>query len=48
MKDMSNYFCTYISCLLNFDIDDVLSFDIKYFFIAKDSNMYNMTRFTQL
>jgi len=24
---IDNYFCTYVSYLLNFDIDDVVSFD---------------------
>lgn len=26
------YFCTYISRLLDFDIDDMISFGTKYFF----------------
>ena len=30
---VGSYFCTYVSHLLNFDTDDVVSFDIKYFFI---------------
>ena len=29
-----SYFCTHVSCLLDFDTDDVVSFDIKYFFIS--------------
>ena len=31
---VGSYFCTHISCLLDFDMDDVLSFDTKYFFIS--------------
>ena len=27
-----NYFCTHVSHLLNFDMDDVISLDIKLFF----------------
>ena len=27
-----SYFCTHVSRLLHFDMDDVISFDIKYFF----------------
>ena len=30
---VSNYFYTHVSRLLDFDTDDVVSFDIKYFFI---------------
>ena len=29
---MGSYFYTYVSYLLDFDMDDVVSFDIKYFF----------------
>ena len=29
---VSNYFCTRVSWLLNFDTDDVVLFDTKYFF----------------
>ena len=31
---MGSYFCTHVSRLLDFDTDDVISFDIKYFFIS--------------
>ena len=30
---MGNYFCTHVSQLLNFDTDDIVSFDTKYFFL---------------
>ena len=30
----SFFFCTHISCSLDFDIDNVVSFEIKYFFIS--------------
>ena len=32
---VNSYFCTYIFHLLNFDIDDVVSFDAKYFFLVE-------------
>ena len=32
---VGSYFYTYVSYLLNFDIDDVISFDIKYFFLLQ-------------
>ena len=34
MKDVliSSYFCTHVYCLLSFDIDNIVAFDIKYFF----------------
>ena len=34
MKDVliSSYFCTDVYCLLSFDIDNIVAFDIKYFF----------------
>ena len=28
-----SYFCTHISHLLDFDMDDMVSFDTKYFFV---------------
>ena len=31
---VNNYFCTHVSCLLDFDTNDVISFDTKYFFIS--------------
>ena len=31
---VGSYFCTHISRLLNFDIDDVVLFNTKYFFIS--------------
>ena len=30
---VGNYFCTHVSCLLDFDMDDVVLFDTKYFFV---------------
>ena len=30
-----SYFCTYVSHLLNFDLNDVVKFDIKYFFLEE-------------
>ena len=32
---VNSYFYTYIFRLLNFDIDDVVSFDTKYFFLVE-------------
>ena len=32
---VGSYFCTYISCLLDFNTDNIISFDIKYFFPRK-------------
>ena len=32
---VSSYFCIYISCLLDFNTDNIISFDIKYFFPRK-------------
>ena len=32
---VSSYFYTYISHLLGFDMDDMVSFDIKYFFVLE-------------
>ena len=31
---VDSYFCTHVSRLLNFDMDDGVSFDTKYFFIS--------------
>ena len=31
---MGSYFCINASHLLNFDTDDVVSFDIRYFFLS--------------
>ena len=33
---MSSYFCTHVSRLLNFDTDDLVSFNTKYFFLNLD------------
>ena len=33
---VSSYFCTHVSRLLNIDTDDVVSFNIKYFFISQN------------
>ena len=31
---VDSFICTHIFCLLNFDMNDVVSFDAKYFFIS--------------
>ena len=31
---VGNYFCTHVSRLFDFDTDNVVSFDTKYFFIS--------------
>ena len=31
---VGSYFCIHASHLLNFDTDDVVSFDIRYFFLS--------------
>ena len=46
---VGSYFCTHISRLLNFDMDDVVLFNTKYFFISynlftKDS-IYSQRKF---
>ena len=33
---VDSYFCTHVSRLLNFDINDIVSFDTKYFFISQN------------
>ena len=38
---VSNYFYTHISHLLSFDTDDVVSFDIKYFFLLILPSVFN-------
>ena len=37
---VDNYFCTHVSRLLDFDTDDMVSFDIKYFFIGWSQDMH--------
>ena len=36
----NSYFCTHVSCLLNFDMDDMKSFDIKYFFLLHEVSTF--------
>ena len=31
---VDSYFCTHVSHLLDFDMDNMVSFDTKYFFIS--------------
>ena len=38
---VGSYFCTYISYLLDFDIDNMVSFDTKYFFVKVNFNLPN-------
>lgn len=33
---VSNYFCTHVCHLLDFDTNDIVSFNIKYFFFFRD------------
>ena len=32
---VGSYFCTHVSHLLGFNTDDVVQFDIKYFFLER-------------
>ena len=46
---VSSYFYTHISHLLDFDIDDVVSFDTKYIFYLLNLNFYdNCQDWTQI
>ena len=37
---VSSYFCIYVSRLLNFDVNDVVLFDIKYFFLLHEVSTF--------
>ena len=48
---VGSYFCTHVSYSLDFDTDDVVSFDIKYFFISSNQftkdNIYSQNNYTK-
>ena len=44
---VGSYFCTYISYLLDFDIDNMVSFDTKYFFLKVNFNLPNTLKEAQ-
>ena len=39
---VGSYFCTHVSRLLDFDRDDVVSFDTKYFFLYETLSSFNV------
>ena len=39
---VGSYFCTHVSCLLDFDTYNVVSFDTKYFFLYETLSSFNV------